>query len=268
MIVAQSENANGKAAGTAQQCGPCCFLQSQKKPMRLGLRPSGDDKAAVDGEDLAGDEGGVGQVAHGLGDILRGAVTADGRLFLEGSQDRRVNLPAHVRQNDAGGDGVDTDVAGTQLLGQGLRQRQDSALRRGIGGLTGGADLPPHGRDIDDAACLPGQHPGQDGVDAVIDASDIHVKEPLPLLGRDLGDQAGVADSGVVDENLRLLQLRGQTGDGVAVGDIAAQGSCTSAAGDGLGGLVVSMIKEGDIVTPSGEGRDSCRADAPGAAGD
>lgn len=65
----------------------------------------------------------------------------------------------------------------------------------------------------------------------MIDASDIHVKEPLPLLGRDLGDQAGVADSGVVDENLRLLQLRGQTGDGVAVGDIAAQGSCCGAAG-------------------------------------
>ena len=80
--------------------------------MRLGLRPSGDDKAAVDGEDLAGDEGGVGQVAHGLGDILRGAVTADGRLFLERFQDRRVDLPAHVRQDDAGGDGVDTDVAG------------------------------------------------------------------------------------------------------------------------------------------------------------
>lgn len=38
--------------------------------------------------------------------------------------------------------------------------------------------------------------PGQDGVDAVIDTGDIHVKEPLPLLARDLGDQAGVADSG------------------------------------------------------------------------
>lgn len=75
------------------------------------------------------------------------------------SRTRRVDLPAHVRQNDAGGDGVDTDVAGTQLLGQGLRQRQDGALCRGIGGLTGGADLPPHGRDIDDTARLPGQHP-------------------------------------------------------------------------------------------------------------
>lgn len=79
------------------------FLQSQKKPMRLSKHRSDDDEAAVDGEDLAGDEGRVSQVAHGLGDILRGAVTADGRLFLEGFQDRRVDLPAHVRQNDARG---------------------------------------------------------------------------------------------------------------------------------------------------------------------
>ena len=162
----------------------------------------------------------------------------------------------------------DADVAGPQLLGQGFRQRQDGALRRGIGGLTGGADLPPHGRDIDDTARLPGQHPGQDGVDAVIDAGDIHVKEPLPLLGRDLGDQAGVADSGVVDENLCLLQLRGQTGDGVAVGDIAAQGGRAGAVGDGLGGRMVLMIEKGNVIPPGGEGCDSCRADAPGAAGD
>ena len=31
MIVDQSGNANGKAAGTAQQCGPCCFFAISEK---------------------------------------------------------------------------------------------------------------------------------------------------------------------------------------------------------------------------------------------
>lgn len=38
---------------------PAVFLQSQKKPMRLSKHRSDDDEAAVDGEDLAGDEGRV-----------------------------------------------------------------------------------------------------------------------------------------------------------------------------------------------------------------
>src|ERR1039457_345378 len=89
--------------------------------------------AAVDGEDVTGDVGGLfgDQELDGVGDVLGLAGAAQRNL----GEVLRLHLfgqdPRHIGFNVAGGDGVDGDVAATHLLGEGLGHSDEATLGGG-----------------------------------------------------------------------------------------------------------------------------------------
>src|SRR4051794_19180376 len=121
----------------------------------MGLTPDAlHVHAAVDGEYVAGDVGGIfaGEEFDRVGDVF-GLTDAGERYLGEdfGFDFVREDL-GHVRFDVAGGDGVDGDAAGAHLLREGLGHGDHAAFGGGIVGLSGGSGLPDHGSDIDDPA--------------------------------------------------------------------------------------------------------------------
>lgn len=76
---------------------------------------------------------------------------AVGRYFA--SQDLHVfrgETVIHLRVDDAAGDGVYLDAAGSQLLCQCFCEGVYAALGGGVGNFHGGACISPDGGDVDD----------------------------------------------------------------------------------------------------------------------
>ena len=200
--------------------------------------------------------------------VIRRAVFAERSLLRQLRKHLRRDVCDHVRQDDAGRDAVDADAGRPQLLCQRLCQGEHRALRGGVARLARRADLPPHGRDVEDAAALPAQHGGQDGVHAVVDAADVHGEQPVPLCLRDLRDQAIVADARVVHEHVRLRQARNGILHSLCICHVAADGLCAGLGRDSGCRRIVFLIEEAHGVACGRKGAHGSRADAPAAAGD
>ena len=176
-------------------------------------------------------------------------------------------MGAHICQYHAGGQTVDPDVAGAQLFGQRLGQADDRGLGGGVADFTGSADLPPHGRNVDDTAAAVLQHSRQYCVDAVIHAVDIDGEHPVPMFLADLGNQAEMGDTGVVDQHIHRGKIGECGSDRVFICHIAANGFGAGFSGNGPGGFVILFIEEADPMAPGGKVADGFGTDTAAAAG-
>ena len=216
---------------------------------------------------MAGDELGICKVLHGFRHILRPAVAADTAVAGQLSHGFRIQIGAHIRGNDAGGNAVDPDAAGPQLLSQSLGQGDDSPLGGGVGRLAGGTHPTPHTGNREDHAPLLPQKEGQGGVDTVVDALDIHGKEPVPLRLGDLADETVVGDTCAANQDV----YPGDLGKGCLycgrIGYIALNSHGSGFPGHSLRSSVISGVEEPDPIPPGGKQPNSGGADTPGAAG-
>ena len=83
------------------------------------------------------------QIAHAAGHLIGSADAPQRGLLGQRLHILLGEVGVHVGVDDAGGDAVDTDIGGADLLGQRLGKGDDRALAGGIGHLAAAADLPP-----------------------------------------------------------------------------------------------------------------------------
>ena len=104
--------------------------------------------------------------------------------------------------------------------------------------------------------------------DAVIDALDIHIKDPVPpLLGEHI-DGGKVHNAGVADQNIHIRNGFKGGKYRLPVRHIAAEGHSVGAGSHSGCLLVFFFVKEIDPLAPGGEMFHGGLADAPGTAGD
>src|SRR5690606_14290660 len=126
---------------------------------RLPRPASADVHPAVEVEDGAGDETGVGagEVLGGGGDVVGVAGAADrdrGDRALLVLRRRELRVERGV-EDEAGGDRVHGDAARRDLLGEGAREAVDGGLRGRVGARAVAAAVGPRERgDVDDPAAL------------------------------------------------------------------------------------------------------------------
>ena len=101
-----------------------------------------------------------------------------------------------------GEDGVDADVVGAELVGEGAGEADDGGLGGDVDGQAGGGDHPGDGAHVNDGTALAKLHAGGDGLGEEELVLEVDGDELVPELGGDgLGGVAGVV-AGVVDEDL------------------------------------------------------------------
>ena len=155
----------------------------------------------------------------------------------------------------------------TKLLGQGLGQGVHRTLGGGIGRLAAGPHLAPHGADVQDAAPLPPQHPGQHRPDRVVDPLHVHGKEAVPLLSGDLADEAHVRDAGVVDQHVHRRQGRHCPLHSRPIRHVAADGQGAGLPRQRRRRSLVFFIQKRDPAAPRRKQPHRRGSDAPAAAG-
>ncbi len=230
-------------------------------------------EAAVDGEELAGDEvGGGGEEGDGGGDVRGGSVAAHGGFFgevLVGG----VDLALH---DHAGGDAVDADLGGPGL-GHGLREH----VKGGLGGAVvavGGPGVDAAERaDVDDAA-VDAAEVREGGLGDEEGCAGVGGEHVVPLPDGEVFEGLGLEEAGVVDEDVNaVVEVFGDGGDGFGggerVGEVAAGGKGLDVEvgeiADGLLGFGLRFeIGDGDVGATFGEGDGDGAADAFCGSGD
>ena len=102
----------------------------------------------------------------------------------------------------------------------------------------------------------------------MVNALDVDIKKPLPLIFRHHAQKAGPANAGVADQNVHIADgCEGGT-DGFALGNVAADSLGAGFFGYGLGGGVFFFIEKVYGIAPGGKKLHRSGADAPGSAGD
>src|SRR3989442_1113687 len=115
-------------------------------------------------------------------------------------------LAQQLRLHEAGGDGVDVDVGGTEVHGGGLGEADERRLARRI---VRDAEARPErlmAGDVDDLAVTLGPHRPGNRLNAVERAGDVGVEHLLPRLGCQAPQRAVVRHAGVVDEIVDTAQ--------------------------------------------------------------
>src|SRR5438552_9928180 len=159
-------------------------------------------KAAVNGQDLAGDVGGG--VGEQEGDRPRDVVGLPQAPEGDAAGDRRARLRrhrgGHVGLDEAGGHRVHGDGPRGHLPGDRLGEADEPGLARGVVGLSRVAGQPDDRRDVDDAAVALLQHGPQRRPRAVEGAAEVRVEDLVPLLRLHAQEQVVPGHAGVVDQ--------------------------------------------------------------------
>ncbi|CDZ88430.1 conserved hypothetical protein [Rhodococcus ruber] len=201
-------------------------------------------EAAVDGDDRAGDVRGVvgREEADDGGDVLGSAETLQRDELLRGVADVVGEFGGHVRLDEAGRDDVGRDRPRAEFAGHRAGQADDAGLRGRVVDLprlTGHAD---DRAEEDHPAPAPSQHRAVGALRAPERTGEVGVDDLRELVLRHPHQQRVVGDAGVRDQNLDrslvLFDLLERGVDGVAVGDVAADGEqpvrgAGAAVGDG-----------------------------------
>jgi len=180
-----------------------------------GVRRSAEPKAAVDVENLSGDEAGAGgKEQDGFGYIGGGAVAPHGRFrgkalgIGSGSSNFIRNISIRKIIDEARSDAVDADLRG-EGLGHGAREHVEG----GFGGAVVRVAGPGVGRakraDVDDAA-VGGAQVGQGLAGSEEGASGVGFKDCIPLSKGHLLEGDGLEDGCVVNKDIEA----GEAGDG------------------------------------------------------
>ena len=118
-------------------------------------------------------------------------------------------------------DGVDADVVGAELVGEGAGEADDGGLGCDVDGQVGGGDEPGDGAHIDDRTALTLAHARDDGLSKEELVFEVDGEERVPEFGSDvLGVVAGVV-GGVVDEDVDGRECSEEGLEGGGVGEVA-----------------------------------------------
>ena len=181
----------------------------------------------------------------------------------------------------AGADGVYRDAAAGPLQRQRPRQVHHAGLGGAVGGAVGHPPLRQQRDDVDDAARALREHRRGGGAAGQVDARQVHVQHPPPLLRRDLRERLGEGQVVGVHQDVQPSQLRDgalhqrlhvRLGGGVdRLGEpLAVEGPDLVGAGVGrhLLALGAGRRGDGDVGAGLGEGDGDGAADGPGGADD
>src|SRR5580658_1630399 len=230
-----------------------------------------ESEAAVDCEDLAGDEVRAGgEEEDGGGDVVDGAVALHWSLL------RKVLIAcADVTGGDdhAGGDAVDADLR-RPGLGHGLRKHVQRSLGRAVVRVGGPRMDAAERADVDDAAAAALQMrigvPGHEERAAGVGGEHL-----IPLLELDALERFGFEAAGVVDEDVETAERERGIVDGVLdaplVMHVAAycgslHAEATEVHDDVLRFIAGAAVGAGDVGSCAGKTHGEAAADAPGSA--
>ena len=180
-------------------------------------------------------------------------------------------MAVHVCGDDSGGDAVDPDAGGACLLGEGAGQPDQRRFGCGIVRLAGGAGLPPHGGDVQDAATVALQKQGQQPPCQIRRTQVIDPVEPGGTFRGQALEQLRFRYGSVVHQQLQPAgggNLLCQGSIACGIGYVRPDGHGTGAGGKLLCGGFALTIGEPDPASLGGKDPDACGADAPGSSGD
>ena len=113
-----------------------------------------------------------------------------------------VQHGGHVRFDESGANGIDSDTAGSKLLCVGVCHTENSTLSGSIVGLARVSDLTDDRANVDDtASALLGRN-FEEGLGAVEDSRQVGVDNSLPLLGLHPHDKSIAGNTCVVDQDI------------------------------------------------------------------
>ena len=231
---------------------------------------------AIDGEDDAGDPVGIGEVEGGVGDVVGGAVSAEGLVVVEVLKLLVGELAVEVGGDDAGGDGIDADVVGGEFDGEIPGQRGDTTLggHGGAGGEGGDAVVGEDGTDVDDGAVAMGSHVADGGLGEQVGAAEV-TEVGVEFMGGVVGEGFGCEGAGVVDEKVESAEaidgVLDQLVGCLIAGDIGRGDGDSVGVGEPVGGAAefgFGSAVEDDAVASGDECVGDGEADAAAGTGD
>ncbi|MFM1943743.1 MAG: hypothetical protein RI897_2725 [Verrucomicrobiota bacterium] len=234
-------------------------------------------KAAVDVQDFSGDIVGPlgGEERDCVGDIFGFTVASEQDSAEDLVTGAFADVAGHFSFDDPGCDGIDRDTAGCQFDGEGFGEGVDGAFTGGVGGLAASAFFAGDGADIDDFSAALGDEVGGGGAGHIEDAGDVGIEDGLDIVVFEEGERVVADDPGVIDEDVELACAVDDFFDeGGALGGVSDVDFFGGDVGigvggdDGLGGLLIGEVGEGDVGAGVGEGFDDGAADAAATAGD
>ena len=179
---------------------------------------AGEDGAAVDVKDFAGDEAGERSTEEedGAGDLhdVAGAADGDGGVHPGGDFGVSEDGVGHLGPGPAGSDAVGVDAVRSEFGGEALGEGDERAFAGGVVGVEGLATLAGGGGNQNDVAAGTsvdggaGEHVGGGGVDEAEDAVVVNRLGAAPLGGGHGGDGGldGRPDAVVGDEDVEVAE--------------------------------------------------------------
>ena len=247
-----------------------------------------EDCAAVDVEDLAGDEAGEGgaEEEDGRGDLVDvgGAAERDEGQQLLGRFGMAKDIGGHFGGDPAGSDAVAVDALGDEFGGEAFGEADEGAFGGGVVGVEGFAALAGGGADEDDVASGVAVASGWDCIWATAarttpkTLSRLMPRVSAPLGGGHGGDGGVVGGPDAVVEDGAVEAAEGGDGrgdEGLAVFgggegllDGAAEFGAAALVDEGFGLLGGGAVAEDDLCAGLTEEADGGCADSAGASGD
>ncbi len=136
-----------------------------------------------------------------------GSDPVSGDLSLQDLQIGHGKVLVHIRIDDTAGNGVDLDVAGSQLFCQRAGETVESALGSGVSHLHGGTHVTPDRGNVDDLAAALFQHQGNGQLTGIEAGGKIGAKHIVPVLNGHIGQKAYVGNARIVDQHIQLLYI-------------------------------------------------------------
>lgn len=200
---------------------------------------------AVDREHLRGDKACVFRCKkrRGGGDILR-LPDAPHHGFLGHGVEIHAAARGHLRENEAGSNGIDRDSGGAEIESEAAGESDDSSFRGGVeSGTCHGCSDGGNGSEIENASPAARLHDGGRGPCDADEAVHVHATHGFHLSEIEIEEIAALEDAGVVDKDVNgpesAARLCDEGGTFIRGGQVSANnGRYTSSLPNGIGGLL------------------------------
>src|SRR6185312_2058202 len=161
---------------------------------------SGEERAAVDRDRLAGHVAVVDEQQHGLRDLFPRSGPPNRNPGRDACLDQRLS---HLSVDESGCDGVDCYTLGREPQRVAARQSFQTCLRGCVRDADrAGADAGSDRGDIDDPSPSPRPHARQNGLCAEKGGFQVDGHRAIEILFRDLLEPTNRSHAGVVDQNV------------------------------------------------------------------
>ena len=165
--------------------------------------------AAIDGEDLTRDIAGIraGKEKSGIGDVINLAEVGQGNLGDDALLEVIGEFLGHIGGDEAGSDGIASDLTAGELARDGLGQPDEAGLRCRVVGLAGISDEADDRADVDDAWIGAFHERALEGFDEVEGALQVGVENGIPVLGFHAHDEPIPRDASVVHQDIDSAEI-------------------------------------------------------------